>query len=316
MKPLAFSILVASISSTGVLSGCSSWPDQGIGGDAQVDTSHVYYIDQIDALIGERLDSKGAMETQWSIHNLKLDTLVLRGAQNCLPARVREAANMSKRARRELDGNLLEDARNSIVVLQKEVDEVERRLIYVKRHTECPAQIATYQQDYTNHETLKERYLKLKLKNLLNDPFGFDFDSDQVSALYREKLIVAARYLKQAVHINLIINGHADAKGDYDYNQELSLRRATAVRDILENAGLSRNRMQIRAFGEHLPIDTNQTASGRYMNRQVHVEFHDHHQESYDDLFFEMDKVFGVSETSSSKAMYLKHWREEIPNEH
>lgn len=318
MKPIALSLVISTLTIAPVISltGCSSWPDAGVGGDAQVDTSHVYYIDQVDSLIGQRLDSKGALETQWSIQNLKLDTLVLRGAQNCLPARVRETAFMSQRTRRELDGNLLEDARNTLIIFQKEVDELERRLIYVKRHTHCPVQIAAHAQDASNHHSLRTKYLKLKLKNLLNDAMGFSFDSDEVSVHYKEKLTVAARYLNQDETLRLIINGHTDARGDFDYNQDLSQRRANKVKDVLVAAGVDAQRMQVRAFGEHLPIDSNSTATGRYSNRQVHVEFFDHHEESYDDMFMELDELYGVKEKHSERAEILKYWPKEKGDEH
>ena len=315
MKSLMTSALSLAITGS-VLGGCSSWPEHGLGGDAQVDTSHVYYLDQVNALVGESPETKGALETQWSLHNLKLDTLVLRGAQYCLPARVREVALMSQRTRRELDGNLLEDARNSLIVFQKETDELERRLIYVKRHTECSLQVVSEQQDFSHYHELRQRYYQLRLKTLLNDPLGFAFDSDVVARHYREKLTLAARYLKQSPELYLIINGHADAIGKYDYNQDLSLRRAKAVQRILNDAGIDADRMRIRAFGEQLPIDTNTTPDGRYMNRQVHVEFYDHHEQSFDDLFFDLDQVFEAPQAEhSSRVQYLKQWRKAVPYE-
>ena len=318
MKPIALSIVISTLTIAPVISltGCSSWPDTGVGGDARVDTSHVYYIDQVDSLIGQRLDSKGALETQWSIQNLKLDTLVLRGAQNCLPARVKETAFMSQRTRRELDGDLLEDARNTLIVFQKEVDELERRLIYVKRHTHCPVQLASNTPNSLNHHQLRGKYLRFKLKNLLNDSLGFSFDSDEVSQHYKEKLKVAAHYLNQDETLRLRINGHTDSRGGLKYNQELSQRRANKVRDVLVAEGVDTLRLEVRAFGELVPIDSNAIANGRYSNRQVYVEFTHNTEPLQGDIFTELDEFYGVKKRDSERAEVLKYWPKEQDDEH
>jgi len=310
------------------IAGCSSWPDQGQGGDAQVDSSHEYYIEQVNTDIGQIGETKGTLQTQWGIHSLKLDTLVLRGGQECLPARVREASMMAKRTRRELDGNLLEDARNSLIIFHREVDELERRLIYIKRHTECGQSSLhnsadmglTAQQQYMNR--------KLFLLTLLNDDYCFDTDSDEVTAHYQEKLSIAGHYLNQDPAIRLYINGHADANGDYSYNQDLALRRAQKVQQVLVASGVDIQRLVLRSFGEQLPIETNENLVGRMKNRRVTIEFIESEQfiiPGSDGLLFEQsDSLFGFSSNKTSankgpdnledraKAENLKDWHEKM----
>jgi len=340
------------------ISGCSSWPDHGQGGDAQLDTSHEYYIEQVDTEIGYdhegynegsygnhhrdyhqdydgdydeeydedfedrnyrrsyRYEGKGQLETQWSIHSLKLDTLVLRGGEECLPARVREVSMMAKRARRELDGNLLEDARNSLVIYQRELDELERRLIYIKRHTQCnraggyrnKAVQLSAQQKYQNR--------KMFLLGLLNDDYSFDSDSDQLTPHYREKLVIAANYLNQDRSIHLKINGHTDSAGDYKYNQGLALKRAEKVKSVLVTSGVDSQRLTLRSFGEQLPIESNSETLGRMKNRRVMVEFVEPQQfyiPGADGLMFEQkSSFFGFPAEDSSKVKKLKHWHKEI----
>ena len=313
--------LISAISAA--IAGCSNWPDQGQGGDAQVDSSHEYYIEQVNTGIGQIGETKGALQTQWSIHSLKLDTLVLRGGQECLPARVREASMMAKRARRELDGNLLEDARNSLIVFHREVDELDRRLIYIKRHTECGQSSLHSSADMSL--TAQQQYMnrKLFLLTLLNDDYCFDTDSDKVTAHYKEKLTIAGHYLIQDPSIRLYINGHADAHGDYSYNQELALRRAQKVQQVLVVSGVNIERLVLRSFGEQLPIETNESIIGRMKNRRVSIEFIESNQfyiPGSDGLLFEQNNnVFGFSinnevsnKKSPDKAQHLKDWHEKM----
>lgn len=298
-------------------SGCSSWPDHGQGGDAQFDSSHDYYISQADSDIGHT-EGKGHLATQWNIHSLKLDTLVLLGALECIPARVHQVSMMAKRSRRELDGNLLEDARNTIVIFQRELDELERRLIYIKRHTECGYSVMETKTALTLTDEQKLKNRKLFLLNLLNDSYSFDIDSQKITAHYREKLVVAAKYLNQDTSLELQISGHTDSAGDYKYNQALALKRAQEVKNVLVAAGIKAERMKVLSFGEQLPIDTNASTLGRMKNRRVTVEFIEIPSFSIlgsDGRYFEKNSdSFGFQKTERNKVKYLKHWYKELDN--
>ena len=292
---------------TSLISACSSWPDHGHGGDVQVDTTRQYYLDQIDDWIGIPAESKGALETQWSLHNVKLDTLILRGARECIPARVREVVMMSNRTRRELDSHLLEDARNSLVIMHREIDELERRLIYIKRHTNCPENLARDQAK--PDASMKARYVRYQLQQLLNSDYAFENDSDKLSINYRERVLVAARYLKQYPQLTLRVNGHTDAAAGYDYNQDLSLRRANAVKKELVARGIDEEKIEVRAFGEHLPRDTNLTWEGRMNNRRVHVEIIEP-QPPLDYFYLQMDQQFGLINTHpDGSAKRVRDWQ-------
>jgi len=321
MKNVSISILAVAIS------GCSSWPDHGHGGDAQVDTSYEYYNDQVDMHMGHVHKSKGDLETQWSIHSLKLDTLVLRGGQECLPARVREVSMMARRSRRELDGHLLEDARNTIIIYQRELDELERRLIYIKRHTDCGNTSTKYSSNKSTRSfALNEQQIqsnrKLFLLNLLNDEYSFDIDSDVLTRHYHEKLTIAGHYLKQDLSMRLYINGHTDSDGDYQYNQRLALKRAEQVQRVLVAAGVDSERFIVRSFGEQLPIDSNAGTLGRMKNRRVSIEFIEPQKfiiPGHDGLFFQQGSQLGFyeeqeqeqeqeQEKQANRIQYLKHW--------
>ena len=71
------------------------------------------------------------------------------------------------------------------------------------------------------------------------------------------------------------IEGHTDNQGSESSNQDLSLRRAEAVRQALVSDGVALARIRVRGYGENYPVTTNNTAEGRQQNRRVEVVFSD-----------------------------------------
>jgi len=65
------------------------------------------------------------------------------------------------------------------------------------------------------------------------------------------------------------VDGHTDATGSVTYNEQLSLRRATAVAESLIAAGMNAKSVKVRGMGQALPIASNHTAEGRSQNRRV-----------------------------------------------
>jgi len=65
------------------------------------------------------------------------------------------------------------------------------------------------------------------------------------------------------------IQGHTDDQGTRQYNQQLSERRASSVRDWLINAGIADNRLSARGFGMDQPIVQGSSDEARARNRRV-----------------------------------------------
>lgn len=73
-----------------------------------------------------------------------------------------------------------------------------------------------------------------------------------------------------ASHITL--TGHADLRGDANYNQRLSLARAEAIRDRLVDAEPTlKPRIDVVGAGESSPIDPGNTARAHANNRRLEV---------------------------------------------
>ena len=68
---------------------------------------------------------------------------------------------------------------------------------------------------------------------------------------------------------NIVIYGYTDSTGRAEYNQTLSAKRASSVKDYLTTKGLSNARIETKGLGINDPIATNETAEGRSKNRRV-----------------------------------------------
>jgi len=67
------------------------------------------------------------------------------------------------------------------------------------------------------------------------------------------------------------VEGHTDATGSDDYNQNLSERRAFAVKDYLVDQGVAANRINAIGYGKTRPKASNDNPEGRQMNRRVEI---------------------------------------------
>lgn len=70
-----------------------------------------------------------------------------------------------------------------------------------------------------------------------------------------------------------VIEGHTDNVGSASSNYLLSERRANAVMQALVSFGAPAGQLATRARGQEFPSASNETASGRQMNRRVEVIF-------------------------------------------
>ncbi|MBW2599471.1 MAG: OmpA family protein, partial [Deltaproteobacteria bacterium] len=60
------------------------------------------------------------------------------------------------------------------------------------------------------------------------------------------------------------------------YNDALSMERANAVKAyLMQNFKISLERITVKAYGESMPIASNDTEEGRALNRRVEIDIHD-----------------------------------------
>lgn len=68
------------------------------------------------------------------------------------------------------------------------------------------------------------------------------------------------------------IAGFTDSTGDYNYNIDLSRKRASAVADYLISQRIDSRRMAVGGYGPEYPIASNNTSEGRARNRRVEIK--------------------------------------------
>jgi outer membrane protein OmpA-like peptidoglycan-associated protein len=101
----------------------------------------------------------------------------------------------------------------------------------------------------------------------------FDFDKAEVKQESYGDIKALADFMKQYPQTSTVVEGHTDSVGSDAYNQGLSERRASAVRDVLVNQyGVESSRVQAVGYGESRPVADNATADGRAINRRVEAE--------------------------------------------
>ena len=101
-------------------------------------------------------------------------------------------------------------------------------------------------------------------------PFEFDSDKLKTEALLTLKRLGTALKDTRLSGYRFRIAGHTDAKGSSEYNQKLSERRATAVRNYLTfQYDIEPNRIETVGFGKTQLLDPLKPEDG--INRRVQV---------------------------------------------
>ena len=100
----------------------------------------------------------------------------------------------------------------------------------------------------------------------------FKFDSYQLTPEAREALDQLSSQIKDQTNFILEIEGFADSVGKDAYNNQLTQKRADAVRRYLaEQHNIPLFRMHLLGFGEMRPVADNHTREGRSENRRVEI---------------------------------------------
>ena len=100
----------------------------------------------------------------------------------------------------------------------------------------------------------------------------FDTNSAEIKAESAPTLTEISRLLADRPSLKLLVVGHTDNQGDYDYNMGLSGRRAEAVaRALSDQHGIDGGRLRSAGVGFLAPVASNDTAAGREKNRRVEL---------------------------------------------
>lgn len=100
----------------------------------------------------------------------------------------------------------------------------------------------------------------------------FDFDQAEIKPESAPQIKQLAALLAGNPGMQLLIVGHTDGKGAFDYNLSLSQRRAQAVvNTLVSEHGIDSHRLTPAGAGMVAPVASNRTEQGRAKNRRVEI---------------------------------------------
>ena len=109
------------------------------------------------------------------------------------------------------------------------------------------------------------------IKLNLPDGVTFDFAKYDIKPQFYPALNTIANTLREYNQTIVEVSGHTDSIGTDAINQRISEQRANAVAGYLMGQGVQRERFEIVGMGKRYPIASNDTDSGRALNRRVEV---------------------------------------------
>ncbi len=102
-------------------------------------------------------------------------------------------------------------------------------------------------------------------------PLYFAFDSTELVPEARQWVDYDALCLEERGARRVVLDGHADARGPAAYNQELSRRRAEAVKTALAERGVTLD-VTVRGQGERDPLLRGTSEHDYAYNRRVELD--------------------------------------------
>lgn len=153
----------------------------------------------------------------------------------------------------ELD-DLLNDAEHQVSSMESQVSALESRL---------------------REET---RQLRTVVRDALDVQVLFRTNEDTLPDETRQRLARLAGALAGLDDMLVRIEGHADARGETDHNEQLSAQRAAAVMETLIRAGVPAGRISVDHYGEQQSSAAENDLDGLAMERRVRLtlESRDH----------------------------------------
>jgi outer membrane protein OmpA-like peptidoglycan-associated protein len=141
------------------------------------------------------------------------------------------------------------------------------------------ANAALNQRDQANEETARVQ-AELDALKATPTPRGmvltlgdvlFDTGRAELKSGASRKIDQLAQFLMEHPDRRVQIDGFTDSVGTDSYNEELSQRRANAVREALISRGVESSRIGTEGYGKSYPVASNNDSSGRQLNRRVEV---------------------------------------------
>jgi outer membrane protein OmpA-like peptidoglycan-associated protein len=105
----------------------------------------------------------------------------------------------------------------------------------------------------------------------LNGAVLFATGQSTLLPIASDRLEQVAEALNDNPQGKIVVEGHTDSTGPLSLNEELSRRRAEAVRDFLVHHGVASDRIRSVGLGPSRPVADNKSPEGRANNRRVEI---------------------------------------------
>ena len=261
---VAISFLVMAI-----LASCSSMPDRNARlEDARYSYSNAQSDPQVANLAALELKEAGdALTKANNAWNQRQDPATVDHLAYLAQRRVAIAQETAKRKGAEATVSQADAERDKIRLAARteEADKSQRQAQDAERRAR---QLESQLNELNAKQT--DRGLVITLGDVL-----FDTNRAQLKSGGVREVQKLADALKQNPQRTVFIEGFTDSTGNESYNQELSERRASAVRDTLLGMGVPSNRMTTRGYGKSFPVASNESEAGRQLNRRVEIVISD-----------------------------------------
>jgi outer membrane protein OmpA-like peptidoglycan-associated protein len=116
-------------------------------------------------------------------------------------------------------------------------------------------------------------------KIIIRDPIQFELNTEVILPVSLPTLRFVGGLMNDDWRIgHVVVEGHASEEGSFEYNYDLSIRRARSIFEELLRAGVHPDRISYRGMGEVIPKTSGEDEQSLAENRRV--EFHIVHQNS------------------------------------
>lgn len=150
------------------------------------------------------------------------------------------------------------------------------------RHTHKPYNYSIRTQEYktgyikNTYELAKEQMPEAEIQ-LLKDSIKILFPKDilyksheiEPAETYKTPLNNLVKLLVNRTETDLLILGHCDSIGSPKFNQKLSNKRASFIKEYLYSIGMPNYRMETWGLSSSVAISDNTSEEGRQRNRRV-----------------------------------------------
>ena len=110
------------------------------------------------------------------------------------------------------------------------------------------------------------------VKQMINDGYiaiFYDFDKVEPNEASTENLAFILTYLRNNPSASVEVTGYADEIGNSEYNNKLSERRAQAVKELLQKAGINASRISIAPKGVDSSVDKDSKLARRLVRKST-----------------------------------------------